>query len=207
MRRNYKILHSDANYCLIGDLSSDDKYHFYYKYKNKDCNNRKRRINKRVVYIIIGFVLIFFTIFFKLFIPEFHDNLYDEYFEPYSETNVTRSETQNNKLIVAFKYIQNQEYDIAYNILSTYDKKDMSTHFYLGQLYQRKGDYNKAILEYNTIINNNDNLFVEQSHWYIGLCYLKNNDIDNYIQHFKILAEKNDGFYKLKSQIILNKTK
>ena len=203
--RNYKILQNKPDYCLIGDLSSNDKFHFYYKYNGKGTHRAGKK--RKIIFIIIGMSLIFLTLFFKITIPEFHDNLYDKYFTPYYATNINRSEIQDNRLQKVCQFINYGKYDSAVFILNKYDKKDMSAHFYLGMLYQKKGKYDSAILEYKIVINNNNNLFIEQSHWYIGLCYLKKGDRDNYISHFKILSEKNDGFYKLKSQIILIETK
>lgn len=201
IHRNYKILHNNHNYCLIGDLSSSDKFHFYYKYKSKSVNVGKRR---RTVFIVIGIALMFLTLFFKITIPEYHDTLYDKYFTPYSESNITRSEIQDNRLQKVQLFIEYKDYDNALNILNKYNNKDMSAHFYLGMLYQRKGNYRRAILEYNKIINNNNNLFVEQSHWYIGLCYIKIDDKDNAVKHLKILANKHDGYYMLISKTLLN---
>jgi len=49
-------------------------------------------------------------------------------------------------------------------------------HFYSGASFQETGQYKNAINEYQMVINDKDNLFIEQAQWYIGLCYLQTND-------------------------------
>jgi len=82
----------------------------------------------------------------------------------------------------------------------------MVGHFYSGVSLQELGKYQKAISEYETVITDIDNLFVEQANWYIGLCYLQTNEDKKAYKQFKKIA-KEDGFYQLKAEAILRKMK
>jgi len=201
--RNYKVLHNVNGYCLIGDLSSD-KYQFYYKYKKDDKNIKVKKLKS---IIVITSVLFFISIVFfsKIFLmPISNDVLYDNYYIPYNTLITTRSsENKQDSIKMMYDYILNKEYDKSINIISK-EKNIVLQHFYLGVLFQDKGDYKKAIEEYQFVIRNNNNLFVEISMWYSGLCYLKIKDDKNAYYNFKKLSEgNNDNYYHISSQKIL----
>ncbi|MDP3914552.1 MAG: hypothetical protein Q8R96_12540, partial [Bacteroidota bacterium] len=62
------------------------------------------------------------------------------------------------------------------------------------------------IKEYEAVVTNKDNLFVEQADWYIGLCYLQTNENKKAIKQFKKIANTH-GFYQQKALAILRKMK
>ena len=53
-----------------------------------------------------------------------------------------------------------------------------------------------------TIIEDNDNLFVDQAEWYLGLCYLKLNDTEKAIIQFSKISQSNST-YKIRSEEII----
>ena len=103
--------------------------------------------------------------------------------------------------------MNNQEYETALNLLQEVISKDTDNavgHFYSGVTLQELGRYHRAIEEYQAVVINKDNLFVEQAEWYIGLCYLQTSESEKAIKQFKKIANEK-GFYQPKAVAILNK--
>jgi hypothetical protein len=139
------------------------------------------------------------------------DELYQKFYTTYQTTGINRSAniTANQTLSEALQKLDNQEYKSAINLFNEVigrDQKNMVGHFYAGVSLQETGKYKSAIQEYQTVMTDKDNLFVEQANWYIGLCYLQTSDDKKAYNQFKKIA-KNEGFYQLKAQAILRKMK
>jgi hypothetical protein len=139
------------------------------------------------------------------------DELYQKFYTTYQSTGISRSAniTANQTLSEALQKFDNQEYETTLSLLNEVlrkDQKNMAGHFYAGVSLQETGKYKPAIHEYETVMTDKDNLFVEQANWYIGLCYLQTSDDKKAYIQFKKIA-KNEGFYQLKAQAILRKMK
>lgn len=137
--------------------------------------------------------------------------LYQKYYTSYQTTGITRSETlsADQTLTMAMQKINNQEYEAALGLLQEViarDENNMVGHFYTGISLQETGKYLNAIKEYETVIVDKDNLFVEQAQWYAGLCYLQTDENRKAYKLFKKIAN-NRGFYQQQAQAILIKMK
>jgi hypothetical protein len=137
--------------------------------------------------------------------------LYQKFYTTYQTTGISRSAcmTANQTLSDALQKFNNQDYKNALDLLQEViqeDQNNMVGHFYAGVSLQETGKYISAIHEYETVMTDKDNLFVEQANWFIGLCYLKTSDDKKAYNQFKKIA-KNEGFYQLKAQAILRKMK
>ncbi len=137
--------------------------------------------------------------------------IYQEFYNKYETTGVVRSANTNadKTLSEAMQKFDNKDYNAALNLFSeviSRDQSNMVGHFYTGVSLQETGKYNNAIKEFETVIIDKDNLFIEQAEWYIGLCYLQTNENKKAYRQFKKIA-KNDGYYQQKAQAILRKTK
>ena len=135
--------------------------------------------------------------------------IYHKYYTTYQTTGINRSAslTTNQTLSIALQKFDSQDYKTALNLLQEVigrDQNNMVGHFYAGVSLQETGKYKTAIQEYETVMIDKDNLFVEQANWYIGLCYLQTNEERKAYKQFKKIA-KNEGFYQLKAQAILRK--
>lgn len=151
---------------------------------------------KNILYGLL-FGVVFLLGFLYIKIP--NDKLYDIYYEK-QLLNYTRS--INSDIIDINDKSYNDAIKILQNLIKN-DKNSKMAHYYLGLIYQKEKNYNKAIEEYKWLINDNDNIFIEQSQWNIGLCYLKLNKNNEAEKYFEILA-KNDGYYKLKAERIIS---
>lgn len=137
--------------------------------------------------------------------------LYQKFYSTYQTTGISRSAdvAADQTLSMALQRFNDREYDAALLLLEdviSRDQNNMVGRFYTGVSLQELGKYQKAISEYETVITDKDNLFVEQANWYIGLCYLQTNEDKKAYKQFKKIA-KEDGFYQLKAEAILRKMK
>ena len=136
-------------------------------------------------------------------------NIYQKFYAKYETTGISRSSntTTDQALAVALQKFNNQEYESALSLLQEVISKDQNNavgHFYSGVTLQELGKYQNAIKEYEAVVVNKDNLFIEQAEWYIGLCYLQTNDNKKAIKQFKKIANDR-GYYQPKAVAILNK--
>ena len=135
--------------------------------------------------------------------------LYQKFYNKYETAGIVRSasSTADQTLITAMQKFEDQDYEAAINLFSeviSKDQKNMAGHFYAGVSLQETGKYQNAIQEYQTVIIDKDNLFIEQAQWYIGLCYLQTNENKKAYKQFRNIAD-NQGFYQAKAQAILKK--
>jgi hypothetical protein len=139
------------------------------------------------------------------------DELYQKFYTTYPTTGINRSASMINDKTMseALQKIDNKDFRTAISLLQEVierDQNNMVGHFYSGVSLQETGKYKSAIDEYQTVMIDKDNLFIEQANWYIGLCYLQTNENKKAYTQFKKIAE-NGGYYQLKAQAILRKMK
>lgn len=142
-------------------------------------------------------------------VPE-HE-LYSSYYEPYQTSGIMRSgnTTMDNTLTAALQKLNAQEYESALALFQqvvAYDEKNPVGHFYSGVSYQEIGRFTKAIDEYNLVIKDKDNLFIEQAEWYIGLCYLQTRERKKAYKQLERIA-KSDSYYNKKAAAIIRRLK
>lgn len=136
-------------------------------------------------------------------------NVYQKFYSKYEANGISRSSDAmaNKTLAAAMQKFNNQDYESAINLLQQViaaDKNNAVGHFYAGASLQEVGKYPDAIKEYQAVVVQKDNLFIEQAEWYIGLCYLQTNENKKAIKQFKKIANEK-GYYQPKAVAILNK--
>lgn len=139
------------------------------------------------------------------------DKIYQKFYVAYQSSGINRSANTpvDPTMALALQKFDNKQYDKAKNLCLEVTAKDQNNsvaHFYAAAALQQMGQYQNAISEYQKVILNNDNLFMEQAQWYIGLCYLQTNENKKAYSQFKKIAD-NQGFYQPKAQAILRKIK
>ena len=139
------------------------------------------------------------------------DNIYQNFYSRYETAGISRSSgaVPDQTFALALQKYNKQDYQSAINLLQevlSKDQNNIAGHFYSAVSLQELGKYNKAIKEYEIVVIDKDNLFMEQAEWYIGLCYLQTNEEKKAIQQFKKIADGN-GFYQQKAVAILRKMK
>jgi tetratricopeptide (TPR) repeat protein len=138
-----------------------------------------------------------------------NQQIYQRHYEPYEVTMVYRSgETQNLIDLAMLKY-DAQDYfgaiEIYEQILSK-EPGNMESNLYSGISYLETEQYSKADNRFRTIIDHNDNLYIEQAEWYLGFCYLQTGKNLEARAHFKEIS-KGDGSYSKKARKIMRSIK
>jgi hypothetical protein len=64
----------------------------------------------------------------------------------------------------------------------------------------------EAKLSFTTVIDDNNNLFIETAKWYLSLCYIKTNETDKAISQLTAIGD-DDGIYSKDARKILRKLK
>ena len=136
--------------------------------------------------------------------------LYLEYYQPVkSEMATTRSAERSEEGLLnqAMTKMSIKEYDTALKLFSdllVQDQQNSFANFYIGAVYQAKGQYDDAIQSFTKVIAQGDNLFIEQAEWYLGLCYLTKDQRDKAISQFRKISI-GDGYSKQQSIALLKK--
>jgi len=137
--------------------------------------------------------------------------LYKTYYQPYGTTGIVRSGNTmtDNTLTEALQKYNAGEYEPALQLFHhvlAYDANNPVAHFYSGVSYQETARFDKAIQEYDLVIRDRDNLFIEQAEWYIGLCYLQTQEKKKAYQYFERISKSN-SYYNKKAEAIIRKLK
>ena len=139
------------------------------------------------------------------------DNIYQNFYTKYETAGISRSSnsTSNETFTLALQKYNNKDYQSALNLLQEVISKDdnnMASHFYSAVSLQELGKYKNAIEEYQVVVVDKDNLFIEQAEWYIGLCFIQTKEDKKAIKQFKKIVD-GKGFYEQKASAILRKMK
>lgn len=104
-----------------------------------------------------------------------------EYFDAHFQLGVLYAEKKNN---LAIDYFNN-----ALNI----DPLNIDALYYLGMFYQETGEYDKAILKYNSLLDKNPEFYLAYFNiGYIHLVYMK--DFETSIDYFSKAIEVNEAY-------------
>lgn len=136
------------------------------------------------------------------------DEIYAMYYQPDDAVMVMRSGEQSgegDQLAEALRRYEQADYEGALQLFKE-DKSSLMVHFYSGLAYMEIEMFHEAIRSFQTILDDQQNLFMEQAQWYQGLCYIKIGQPEKARVVFKELAASN-GPYKAKVDFILKNLK
>ena len=137
------------------------------------------------------------------------DNIYEKFYTKYETAGISRSSNSipDKTFALALQKYNNEDYQSALNLLQeviSKDQNNMASHFYSAVSLQELGKYKNAIEEYQVVVVDKDNLFIEQAEWYIGLCFIQTREDKKAIKQFKKIANEK-GYYQQKAVAILRK--
>jgi tetratricopeptide (TPR) repeat protein len=134
-----------------------------------------------------------------------NDSLFTQYYNSENIVDQTRGDQNIVEAVIKF---QQKDFKIASvlfkNILDK-DNSNIAVWFYYGISNIETQNYENSIKAFNTIIGQNDNLYIEHAEWYLGLCYLKNNQKDKAIDQFDVVASNPENFHRQEAKDILLK--
>ncbi|MCG8411416.1 MAG: hypothetical protein MI739_09035 [Bacteroidales bacterium] len=187
-----KDVKRDYNLCLnINKAISEEDVMNLRKTMHEIFKNKKQDqihiFQKRIRYAAASLILLIVTggVINKI-IPSNLDynKVFEKYYTPYKATDIFRSgNTQTDKILLnAINYYVKHDFAkalILFEEVIKVKENDIAVNFYLGISYIEQEKYTKASISFNSVIINNDNLFIEQAKWYLSLCYLKTKQKNN----------------------------
>ncbi len=135
--------------------------------------------------------------------PQSTEQLVNKYYKPAHPILQIRSveASKENAMDQAFKFYRENNFNSALTYFKTLENQ-ITAKFYSGVCLIELQQYSQAIESFVFVINDNDNLFVEQSEWYLGLIYLMDNQKYSAIKQFEKISSEN-SFYSAQANEIL----
>ncbi len=155
----------------------------------------------------IALLIGFGTFMFNMFGTSTTQQMYAFYFQPEKSVLNVRSAGLNMEQTVmqGMQYYEMNKFEIAIAMFDM-EPSNLLGKLYGGISYMELNDFDKAIDYFNSIIQHNDNLFIDQSEWYLSLCYLKTNKTAEANKLLNKIATER-GVFKTKAQMLLNEMK
>jgi len=131
--------------------------------------------------------------------------LFSQYYNSENIVDQTRGDENIVEAVIKF---QQKDFSMAsqmFRRILDKDNSNIAVWFYYGISNIETKNYDNSIKAFTTIINQNDNLYIEHAEWYLGLCYLKNDQKDKAIDQFVVVASNPDNFHRQEAKDILEK--
>ncbi|MES2132092.1 MAG: tetratricopeptide repeat protein [Bacteroidota bacterium] len=90
------------------------------------------------------------------------------------------------------------------NLLYEFNKNDANAQFYLGMCYFLTGKYALAQLYFQKNLDNDNNIFHQESEFYQAMCFLNTKQTDKATQQLQSIVNSK-GFYSKRAQEVLSK--
>jgi len=133
------------------------------------------------------------------------DSLFTEYYNSENIVDQTRGDQNIVEAVIKFQQKDFATASVLFKSILDADNTNIAVWFYYGISNIETKNYDNSIKAFNTIIKQNDNLYIEHAEWYLGLCYLKNNQKDKAIDQFVVVASNPDNFHRQEAKNILEK--
>ena len=133
------------------------------------------------------------------------DKLFAQYYSSENIIDQTRGDENIVEAVLKFQQKDFRTASVLFKSILDKDNSNIAVWFYYGISNIETKNYDNSIKAFNTIIKQNDNLYIEHAEWYLGLCYLKNNQKDKAIDQFVVVASNPDNFHRQEAKEILEK--
>jgi TolA-binding protein len=201
-----EILRKQTVMALRTKLSDIDKT----RHERKRNSTFKRLVVVRYAALFTGIAIIGSLILFTgrtLTSEEIVNRFYMSYEAPSAQRS---SATEaNTDYILGLQYYNAKDYRSAASQFAKVIERnpdDMQTHMLSGVANMEDMQYNEARRSFTTVIDDNNNLFIESARWYLALCYIKTEENSRASQ--LLVSIKNDGgIYSKDAKKILRKLK
>jgi len=207
LRRNTDdILKKQAVISLRTKLSELDKN----RYERKRSSTLRRITILKYAAALAGVVVITSLFFFTgqtLTSEEIISQLYKTYEAPSAQRSA--ASVANTDYILGLKYYNAQDYRNAASQFAKvleHNPDDIQTHLLSGVSNMEEKQYNEAKKSFTTVIDDNNNLFIESARWYLALCYVKT---EENVRASQLLVSINNegGLYSKDAKKVLRKLK
>jgi tetratricopeptide (TPR) repeat protein len=139
------------------------------------------------------------------------EEVLNQYYKAYEPPSSQRSgnNSENADFSLAIEFYNTSDYANAalfFNKVVESNPKDMQSVLLRGVSNFEDKKYPEAKRSFTTVIDDNNNLFIETAKWYLALCYIKTNETDKAISQLEAITIEN-GIYSTNARKILRKLK
>ncbi|MFK8005214.1 MAG: tol-pal system YbgF family protein [Saprospiraceae bacterium] len=128
-----------------------------------------------------------------------NQELYSKYYQAYVPNFTTRADALTGKIKAenAYRAGNYKNAIVLLEELEGEEANDSRVLLGLGNASLNIDEYQSAIVQFNKIIQNNDELYLDQAKWYLALTYIKNGKIEESKSWLRQLAnDETADFYK-----------
>ncbi len=134
-----------------------------------------------------------------------NDSLFSQYYTSENIIDQTRGDQNIIEAVIKFQQKDFRTASLLFKSILDKDNSNIAVWFYYGISNIETQNYDNSIKAFNTIIEHDDNLYIEHAEWYLGLCYLKNNQKNKANDQFTVVASDPDNFHQQEAKDILEK--
>ena len=135
-----------------------------------------------------------------------NERLFKMYYKTEDAVGISRS--GNGNIVEAIMKYHEKDYFTALRLFDDILKNDPTNYairYYCGISYIETGSYENAVAMLESVMEQNENLYIEYAQWYCSLAYLAKGDQDSAKAGFKAIADNSDHYYKDQASSILIK--
>ena len=139
------------------------------------------------------------------------EEIIDRYYLSYEAPSAQRSMAYeaNTDYILGLRYYNAHDYKNAalqFSKVLEINPDDMQTHMLSGVSNMEDKRYSEAEKSFTTVVDDNNNLFIESASWYLALCYVKTEERDK--AHEMLVSIRNEGgFYSRDAKKVIRRLK
>jgi hypothetical protein len=137
------------------------------------------------------------------------ESIFKQAYHPYEAIGLIRSAPISSPSFKGIDLYNERKYDAAiaqFDIVLKENNEHPMCNFYTGLCYMEKSNFEKAIISFQKVITEKDNLFTEQAEWYTALSLLKTNEKKNAYAILNQIVEYK-GYYSKNAKELLKKLK
>ena len=140
-----------------------------------------------------------------------NEKILTQYYKSYQAPAFQRSGLNevNSDFVLALEYYNTHDFKnaaILFNKVVSANPKDMQSVLLNGVSNFEDSKYPEAKQSFKTVINDNNNLFIETAEWYLALCYVKTDENSKAIDQLKKIKSEG-GIYSKDAGKIIRKLK
>jgi hypothetical protein len=156
---------------------------------------------------ILLFAALGATLYFQTSRNISNDALFSEYYNSENIVDQTRGDENIVEAVIKFQQKDFEQASRLFRGILDKDNSNIAVWFYYGIASIETKKFENSISAFNTIIKQNDNLYIEHAEWFLGLCFLKNNQVKKAAVQFQVVASNPDNFHRREAIDILDKLK
>lgn len=139
------------------------------------------------------------------------DEILNQYYNTYEPASSQRAgvSVTNSDFILALEFYNKREYEeaaVLFNKVLESNPQDMQSVLLRGVSDFEEQKYPDAKQSFVTVINDNNNLFIENAKWYLALCYIKTDERDKAVNQLEMIKNEG-GIYSKDAKKIIRKLK